>query len=83
MKQYNIIFSSHRTVLICPDGSSYLINSTTDNEFRYGAASMNTSWRMYEGYHTQLMWYPDDALLISYYNSLSLPWDDLIDVGSK
>lgn len=62
-----------RTVLISPDGSSFIINSTTDNEFMYGFASVNLFCRMYEGYVSQFMSRPEHVLLESYNSSLFLP----------
>ena len=74
MKKYSVIFTMDRTVLISPDGSSFIINSTTDNEFMYGFASVNLFCRMYEGYLSQFMSRPDNLLWDSYNSSLCLPW---------
>lgn len=73
MKRYNVNFSFNRSVLINPDGSGYIINMTTDNEFAYGLASTNLFLQMYEGYLPLFMFYSSDLLLANYNRCLALP----------
>lgn len=76
-KQYKVIFEFRRSVLINPDGSCYLLNSTMDTEFIYGFASLNLYCQMYDGYLPLFMVYDFDFLLNSYYHCLSLPWYEI------
>ncbi len=72
-KQYNVRFEFCRSVLISPDGSSYLINSNTDNEFMYCFANMNLFCQLYDGYLPFFMMYSFDFFIHSYIVCLSLP----------